>query len=232
VGSRYDALVKRVFIGFPRADGEAFLAIKQSINDALTALVSTGRFDGLLKKDTTGAKTVADKKIYHLTEDLGLSYLKDIESIVLSAEGNSRKLTWVDPRELDEKIPYPERFGTGKPRWYTRYGDNIELIRIPNKEYPLHIRYSKWPEPLIKDEDVSPLGTQWDHILVFLAKDIANAYLNGEYINFLAKAGEYLKIGLSESRTRPDEALIAEPFSPTPASAVGEYWKNPFVKHV
>ena len=231
MGITYSELQRRVFLGFPRTDGEAFLAVKQAINDALTALVSTGKFDALLERDLTNAETVDGQRTYHLVDDLGLTLPKDIDSIILHADSNSRKLAYVAPRELDLKIPYPERFGEGKSQWYTRYGENIELIRIPNDAYSLYIRYSKWPTALTDDSDESPLSAQWDHVLVFLSKDIANAYLNEEYVNFTEKAMSYLKLGLAESRTRPDETLVAQPFE-TDAEyrGVGESWKDPFVK--
>ena len=226
----YDELIRRVFTGFPRTDGEAYLAIKQSINDSLIALVSTGNFDTLLERDTTNAETVGGVKTYHIEDDLGLTRPKDIDSIVLSSEGQSRKLIYVPPKELDSKIPYPERFSEGKSRWYTQYGKNIELFRIPNDAYSLYIRYSKWPAPLSDGTDESPLDTQYDHLIVFLSKDIANAYLNGEYINFTERTAAFIKLAKDENETRPDQTLVAKPFEMSPHETVGEPWLNPFVK--
>jgi len=231
VATAFSEFQRRVFIGFPRTDGEAYIAVKQAINDAIMALVSTGEVDSLLTTDTSTAATVDGQKSYHITTGLSLTRPRDIFSIILHDDSNSRKLVWVAPRELDLKIPYPERFGEGRPKWYTRFGNYIELIRIPDAAYTLYIRYSQWPAALTTDASESPFGAEWDHIITFLAKDIANAYLSGQYLNFTDRAIAYLKLGLAEAITKPDEGMTARPFDPcSEYTSIGETWKDPFFK--
>jgi hypothetical protein len=235
VATAYSELIRRVYIGFPRTDGEANLSIKQSINDAIQAISCLEEASSLLTTDLTSASTVDGIKSYHKTTgtyNLGLTRPKDIYSIRLEDTTSSRKLIYVPYSELDQTIPYPEGTSEGKSNWYTEFGDYIEFIPIPDAAYNLYIRYSQYPVALSADTDQSPFGIEWDHIIVFLSKDIANAYLNGEYINAALKANEYLKLGISEKRNKPDHRLIAQPFNPLGSGYIGEYYKDPFIKGV
>jgi len=229
MATRYDELVRRVFVGFSRTDGEALLAVKQAINDAHTALAQVQDFDDLVVWDKTSAATVDGQARYHLTSDLALTRPKDIYSIILHDDSNSRKLTYVPPRELDKLLPYPESIGEQRPNWYTRFGNYLEFIAIPDAAYTLYIRHSQWPVALSNDSDETPFSNL-DSTIVFLSKDIANAYLHGEYFDFATKALEYLKISVRDEKVQPDQDLIARPFEATGVGAMGEYWKLPFVK--
>jgi len=220
---------RRVLIGFPRSDGEAVLAVEEGINAAVKALVSLNDFDEMLTLDSTSASTVTDQQRYHLTTDLLLTRPKDIYSIRCMDEGDSRKLIYVSPRELDTKIPYPEQFGTGRPKWYTVFGLYIELFRIPDAAYDLYIRYSQWPDVMTDDTDECVL-THVDESIIMLAKDVANSYLNGEYLNIASKAMEYVKMGVKEERTRPDQDLYAKPYCAGGSLPLGEWWTNPFAR--
>jgi hypothetical protein len=142
---------------------------------------------------------------------------------------DSRKLTYVDPRELDEKIPYATQYGTGLPQWYTTFGGYAELFRIPDAAYSLYIRHSQWPAPLTTDSAECIL-VNCDEAIVFLAKDIANAYLNGTYINIAGKAAEFAKLGASNNRSNPDQDFYARPYSPSGARPMNEWWTDPLVR--
>lgn len=94
------------------------------------------------------AATVADIKRYPLitgTNNLGLTNPKDIFSIRLQDSENSRTLIRWSQRKFDRKFPRPENYSTGRPRIYTRWGSNVEMYRIPDAVYTLHIRYPQWP---------------------------------------------------------------------------------------
>lgn len=229
MATAYSELLRRVYIGFPRTDGEAVIAVEQAMKDAVQAIGSLEEANTLLETDITSAATQVSVKSYHLTDDLLLTRPKDIYSIVLDDDESSKKLEYVNAIELDRTIPYPES-RTDKPYTYTRFGDYVELFPIPDAIYSLKIRYSKWPVVFTSITELSPYPEQWDHIIVFLTKDIANAYLNGDYISAGSKASEYLKLGMMESKYKPDNRMVAKPFNPSGSGYVGEYWKDPFIK--
>lgn len=221
-------LVRKVMIGFPKTDGEAILAVKQAINDAHRAIAMVRDFDELLVLDTTSAATVDGTNRYHITSDFALTRPKDIYSLVLHDDENSRKLTYVPYRELDKVVPYPDMVGEGRPYWYTRQGNYIELFRIPDAAYDLYIRYSQWPDVLDSDSDETPY-LYLDEVIVFLAKDIANAYVSNQYVDFTERASYYLKLAVRDHITQPDHDLVARPFSTT-GPVLGEFWNDPFIR--
>ena len=229
MGTQYSELQRRVFIGFPRTDGEAILAIKQAINDAVQAIAGLSEASSLLKVDVTNAKTAVSTKSYNRVTDWLLTRPKDIYSIRLIDAGNSRKLTYTPQSDIDLIIPYPEQNSTGIPKWYTPFGDNTELLPIPDAIYNLTVRYSQWPAPLISETDESPYGAEWDSAIVFISKDIANAYLNGEYVSASQKASEFIQLNKKAANNNPDQRLIAKPFNPSENHLGSEnYWENPF----
>ena len=143
---------------------------------------------------------------------------------------NSRKLTYVAPQEIDEKIPYTEIFTTGRPKWYTRRGKYIELFRIPDEVKPLYIYHSQWPDVLDSDSEMTPFD-DLDDVIVTLASDIALSIVEeGVVGNWFERAKQLLGVVLREDETRPDVFYVAKPFSAKGRGVLGEYWNNPFVK--
>ena len=97
---------------------------------------------------TESAATVASTKRYPMatgSNNLGLVRPKDILSIRLVDSANSRKLDRWAYRKFDWKFPRPENYSEARPSVYVRHGNDIELFRIPNAVYTLHIRYAQWP---------------------------------------------------------------------------------------
>ena len=171
-----------------------------------------------------------NRKSYHVTDNLALVRPKDIYSIKYMDGANSRKLTYVPFRELDQKIPYTELVGYGRPTWYTVRGSNVELFRIPDAVKPLYIMHSQWPAVLTNDTDLTPFANI-DYAIVNLAADIATAILKGGgSIDWLQGAQQALGIAIKEEIARPDRVLVAQPFNVTSKGPIGEYWSNPFVK--
>lgn len=212
--------------------GKTVLAIEQAINDAQMAIASIRDFDELITLDTTHALTVDGTKSYHITTDLLLVRPKDIYSIRYMDTDLSRKLIYVSPRELDEKIPYTEIVGEGRPTYYTRRGMYIELFRIPDVAKSLYIQHSQWPALLSADTDETPF-INIDPVIVSLSTDIAQAILEGVgggQTGWAQRAQQLLGMALKEDAERPDRTFVAQPFNPSGAGPVGEYWDNPFYK--
>jgi len=225
----FSELKRRVFLGFPQTDGEALLAVERGINEALQSIALVKDFDELIVLKTTGCATVASQKTYDWITHWALTRPKKILSIRLMDGTLSRKLTFIPTRELDETLPYAESLSTGRSTHYTLAGSrDIEFIPIPDAAYTLYIRYSQWPAALTAETDETPY-TNLDGVTVFLAKDIANAYLSGEYFDFAQRAALYLKANAMEESRQPDHIRIARPFS-THEVILGEYWRDPFVR--
>ena len=225
----FQELKRKVFLGFPRTDGEALIAVESAINDALRAIASVKDFDELIITDITNALTVDGQKTYNWIDDWALTRPKKIYSIRLMSTTLSRKLTYIPPSNLDRILPYAETLSEAKTTHYTPAGEgSFELLPIPDAAYNLYIRYSQWPSTLIEETDQTPYANL-DSATIFLAKDIANAYLSGEYLDFSTRAAGYLSMGVKEEDRQPDHRRIAQPFS-TQEVVVGEYWKNPFVR--
>lgn len=226
MATTFGELKRRVLLNLrEKTDGGTLLAVEQAINDAHMVIAAVKDFDELMVFDTANAFTTASKKSYHVTTDLLLTRPKDIYSIKYMDGANSRKLIYVPYRELDEKVPYTELTGTGKPSWYTTRGMSIELYRIPDEAKPLYIMYSQWPAALVSDSDETPY-TNIDHVIVSLATDIAS----GAASDWMARAQQLLGIALNEEAARPDRLYVAQPFRPVCIGSVGEYWLSPFVK--
>jgi len=196
----------------------------------VTALVITVH-DDLTDSTNTACTITHNKRLYHIEDDLDLTRPKDIYSIRLMDSANSRKLTYVPPRELDSKIPYTDLVGTGRSSWYTVRGRYIELFRIPDDVYPLYISYSQWPAAadFTDSSDATPFE-RIDHVIVSLATDMALASLEGGSGDWFQRAKQLLGTAVSEEVTRPDQLLVARPFQSSKVGPIGEYWNNPWVK--
>ena len=131
---------------------------------------------------------------------------------------------------LDEKVPYTEISGTGRPVYYTIRGRYIELYRIPDAVYSLYIQHSQWPTTLTDDSDETSY-LKIDHVIVALSTDMALASLEGGGSDWFVRAKQLLGITLEEEETRPDQWYVAQPFQPTKVGPLGQYWLSPWVKH-
>lgn len=225
---------KKVLTGFniPHGqEGEIILAAENSINDALYIIASEKDFDELIVTDTTNAETVDGTKTYSLVTDFGLTRPKKILTMRLMDDSNSRRLTYVPSYDLDKYLPYAEQISEGRPTHYTNSGEGeIELLPIADDAYSVYIRYSQWPATLTADDDDIPISNI-DTTIVFLSKQILLAYLNNEVKDFNAIARKMLYGSIKEENRRPDEILIAKPYSRTSRRGfTGNYWLNPFVE--
>ena len=222
-------LKRQVSLRLDRIDGRTNLIVEQAINDVLKIIARVKDFDELVVLDTTSASTVADQKSYHLVNDFALTRPKDIYSMRLMDDSDSRKLTFVPTTDLDSAIPYTEQSGTGKPYYYTLRGLNVEMYRIPDAAYHLYIQYSQWPAVLVNDTDETEIDNI-DDVIVALASDASVSMLDGSgSVDWFQRASALLQGAVKEQVEMPDKVFIAKPFS-TRKSVPGEYWRDPFYK--
>lgn len=230
MATNYGEFIRRVMLNLhPRSDAITKIAVEQAINDALKVIACVKDFDELMTLDTTHAATVADQKLYHIETDFALVRPKDIYSMRLMDDADSRKLTYVSFRDLDKQIPYTEVTGTGRSKYYTMRGNYVELYPIPDAVYSLYVQHSQWPTVLSATTDETEY-TDIDYAIVALSTDMALASLEGGGGDWLSRATQLLGMATSEETTRPDEVRVAQPFIPTRLPSVGSYWLNPWVK--
>lgn len=223
-------LRRKVLMGFKDIKGEDILMAEEAINQACHAIAEVENFEDLSAYLTT-ALTVDGTARYHWVTDWGLTRPKDIISIVLHDDYNSRKLDSITPQWLDKNIPYPAGYAEGKSEAYTRQGDYITLTRIPDAEYSLYIRYYQWPLVLVADSDECSYTTI-DSSIIAIARDIFISFRGGLPLDITAKVKTYLKPAYTDNRSEPDAAPIARGFRSTRQGYTGEYWNDPFIKHV
>lgn len=122
-----------------------------------------------LKTIQESAATVTDVKRYPLetgTNNLGLTKVKDIESLKIMDSENSRKLDLWSYRRFDKAFPRPENFASDRPWLYIRYQREVELFKVPNAVYTLEIRHSKWATDMANDANVSEFLEKDDLIVI------------------------------------------------------------------
>lgn len=231
MATTYAEFIRRVMINLqPRNDGIVVMAVEQAINDAQKVIACVKDFDELMTLDTTHAATVDGTKLYHIEDDFALVRPKDLYSIRLMDESNSRKLDYVPFRAMDERIPYTEMTGEGRPKYYTVRGNYVELYPIPDDAYSLYIQHSQWPADMDEGTDETEFKNI-DHVIISLATAMALASLEGGASDWMSQATKLLGISTNESDVRPDRTFIAQPFCPTRYPPLGQYWLNPFVKN-
>lgn len=224
----FEELVSKILLRLDRNDGRARLATEESINDALKYIARVKDFDELMVLDTTNAATVIDTKLYHLVDDWGLTRPKSLYTLRYMDESSSRKLIYVPASRLDAVIPYTEQLGTQRPNWYTRRGDEVELIPIPNAAKSVYIFYSQWPA--ILSGALEPPYSDLDDVIITLSTDIATGILDKSFGNYVQRARELLGLAVREDITRPDRTFIAQPFQAADEAVQGEYWLDPFIQ--
>lgn len=226
---RYDQYCSKVLLRFPDPDGRLYLAVKEAVNTAHKIIARVQTFDELVVVDKEHAFTEENVKDYHIENDLNLVRPKDIMSIKLMAAEQSRKLTYVPPRMVDEVIPYVEGEASDKSMYYTQRGLMLELIAPPDANYPLHITHSQWPVELVNDADLSSyLGI--DEVIVSLAVAVTRDILDQNPNNREGLAKQLLSGAVTDDRKKPDQLLVAQEFTPGGIQRVpSQWWNNPFV---
>ena len=178
----------------------------------------------------TDSATVTSVKTYPLstgTNNLGLVRPKDIFSITLVDGANSRRLKRQSPEWLDSRFPDPTTYTTDRPSIYVRYGDQIDLFRIPNDAYTLKIRYPQWPTPFSSASQVSDF-TNKDELLI--AAGVMETYLAlEEYQDVAVWFPRFIGLlnDAEGAETAVDWEPQAEPFSTGRMIESGSPWLDP-----
>jgi hypothetical protein len=203
--------------------------VQNYLNFAQRRIARAQNFSELLDWKTNAA-TVASVKRYPLetgTNTLGLTNPKDILSVLIIDSENSRRLEPIGYRSFDRKFPRPENYSEGRPSYYLRYGEYLELFRIPDDVYTVSIRYSKWPTVLSNDSQVSDF-TGKDELLI--AAGVLETYLAlEEYTDAATWMQKFMGL-LRDSvldESEPDWGPVAETFGKNAVPIIGEPWASP-----
>jgi hypothetical protein len=235
MATTYETLYTKVLLRLPQPEqGKSLLAAKEGVNTAQKIIARVQDFDELVTTDTTNAATVASTKTYHLVDDWSLTRPKDILSLRLMDETNSRKLSYYSPRELDEIIPYVEQLGEQRSALYTQRGEYVDLLPIPDDAYDLYVMYSQWPLELSGDTDETSYSEIDDviiHLATVVAKDILDVTPKNTRVGYDTLAKELLNLAVKEENSRPDQFRKAKPFNPYGERQLfGEWWKHPHIR--
>lgn len=171
------------------------------------------------------APSVDGQKAYSLPTDC-----KYVETVRLIDGANSRPLIRVDVREFDQKIPYPEQFSEGRPKWYVDWESIFEVYPIPDvATYTFLTRYWKWQDDFADDDAVPEIAFCDDIIVQAL---VAEIWKNTEELDKEKAAHVKLMSMLYAHRgvekMHPDFEPKAKPFTASGRISLGEPWKNPF----
>lgn len=230
MGTTRAELKRKVLMGFKDLTGEDILMCEEALNMACRAIAEVHNFEELKTYDTTSADTVDGTKTYHLTTDLSLTRPKDIVSIIVHDDHNSRKLKYRDPQWVDANYPYPEGMAETLPEIYTQRGNSIDLIPIPDDAYDLYITYYQWPAEMTADTTECSYSNI-DTTIIALARDIFISLRAGLPLDYADRARGYLGISYKDDRSMPDRLPVARPFNAS-KPITGEYWNDPFIHSV
>ena len=155
--------------------------------------------------------------------------IRKVHSLVLEDGANSRKLTYVPPRQWDKFLSSVETSRRGRPTHYTKWQDQIEFYPIPDKQYTWRLRCTVWPADLSADTDKSDLDEKDDLIIALAASWI---YLtlgdNDRAAYWYRVARSLFQEGMSEEGAQVDLEIKAG--DPVGAVTAAQYWSDPFVR--
>lgn len=132
--------------------------------------------------DLTYTGSLVNDKVYTLPTNL-----RNIYSIKVYEDTGTRfkRLHGLSSMEFDKKIVMPEKIQTkSMPTFYHRWGDQIEMFPIIDKDYKIDVRYSAWPTALSADADLSELDEKDDALIVLSASWMFMSLKKKEDANF------------------------------------------------
>lgn len=159
------------------------------------------------------------------------SDVRSVRSLVVEDETNSQKLIYLSPGLWDKKLPYPEQYTRNRPTHFTIYREIIELSPMPDEDYTLRLRGTKWPVALTSGGSASELDEK-DDLLIILAASMLLDTLGkkDEADRKYAIYRNSREAAVREDDDQPAEILIPEPLHDLVNESVEEYWKDPFYR--
>lgn len=166
-----------------------------------------------------------------------LPQLREIYSLrlvdnITGTGSQARKLQQVHHRKWDKLIPYPEWYSRGKPTHYMVWGQFVELWRLPDFNYTIYLRYTKWPTPLVAAGDFSDFNMK-DELLIELSLVYAYRSLGRMEDAFKHQVmfGKLWDEYAYPNMKNPDIDIVPGPgVAELDPTTTGNYWANPFIQ--
>lgn len=198
------------------------------LNIAQTRMARVHKFQELEGIDTTAITyvgTPSTDKFFTLPTNT-----RKIYTVRLIDGSNSRKITVYTPQEFDKKIPYPEKYSTGRPSIAARWAHKLEWWKIPDKSYSIETRISKWPTAFLSSSDVVSDFDEKDDALIMLTVSWGYMRLrNMKDANFYWKVySGMLNDIVGEEVENPDITLQGDTMGD--GTLMEEPWRDPFVR--
>jgi hypothetical protein len=186
-------------------------------------------FDELKRAITMNTSITADPAADKIITIPVSQDIKRLYNVRVLDDSRSHKLTQYVTSEWDTKIPEPEYFSRGLPTMFTRWGRrDLELYKVPDKEYPLFIRLIVMPAELTTgessdllhmDDVILALATSWS-FLSLGQRERANEW----FVVFRNSLRDVLDMRGYEYDLKLDAM---------PDAGVGaEYWRDPFIRSI
>ena len=200
--------------------------LKSIINLALQRLARIHDFDEMEVLSTTNIQnTGSDDDKYII-----LPTKREVYSIVVLDDAQSRKLVQRTPQYWDRLISKPEYWSRDIPTDYMIWGNTVELYPLPDATYPIRMRWTKWPTALNASDDVAEFVNK-DDVIIELATSYALRTLGKESDADKHESAAKRMLGEAAAMddSKPDMTI-----TPTLSDAQmvtgqpSEYWRDPF----
>lgn len=183
-----------------------------------------------LYTNTTGfTSTPADDMYLTFPSDV-----RDIYSVRLQDDANSRKLVRVPNRSWDKRIPDSTYLATGRPSHYTLYRNVMEFWPVPDAAYNLIARGIMWPTAFVTatPSAVSTLDEKDDMLIALTASWLLRSVGEVEKSNnWFVVYKNSLAAAIDEDVEKPDLDYPVG-FKDDADVLSGNYPANPFVRSV
>jgi hypothetical protein len=185
----------RARIGNPTTTDTLDSVLDGEINAAYTDIVDRYRFH--LARKRCRFDTIAGEARYDLPTDvLVVMRLSDIT--------NYRKLIKWGDRQLNSVDNYTAQ---GKPIYYVRYRNWVELSPIPDGIYTIEVFYKYAHAPITDDQQIPNIPLSWHEGIVLMAKHKYYSNIENDQVK-AAMAYESFKLWVSDKPTEIDEESV------------------------
>lgn len=224
-----------------KSEVRANLGNRTDLDDRLTSIANLGQdaiaraidpdsLRGMVTGTLSVTASAANDRIIQL---LSAANIRKIYSLRIIDKEESLKLKYINAREADQLFPDATYYARGTPTYYTVWGDQIELWRIPDEEQEYELRVCKWPTTLSSGDEKSDLDELDDAIIYWMTwycfKSLGNQEKAQMYQDMISSA---LTDSRNEDRTKPDLDIEAFPDPRYGRTSSAEYWLDPFVRGV
>lgn len=221
-------LVTEIYSFFANRNDITSANIITWLNIAQTRMARVHKFQELeaITTDATSfTSTPADDKFFALPTNT-----RKIYTVRLIDGSNSRQIKIYIPTEFDKKIPYPEKYSTGRPSIAARWAHKLEFWKVPDAAYTLEVRRSSWPTAFTAVSDVVSDFDEKDDALIMLTVSWGYMRLrNMKDANFYWKVySGMLNDIVGEEVENPDITLQGDTMGG--GTLMEEPWRDPFVR--